>query len=68
MEKTQAIELKATIPTSHFSVDGDGNLVIKNRELADKVQAFLSSEEGKNIAVAEYFLLCCTLKKPEILK
>ena len=62
----QAVRMDATIPFSQFDVDGDGNLVIKNRELAEKVQTFLGSDAGKMMAKKEYFLLCCKLKKPEL--
>ena len=68
MEKhpaVQALQMDVTVPTSEIEVDGYGNLVIKNKELSEKVQKFLASDEGKKIAKAEYFLLCCTLRPPK---
>jgi hypothetical protein len=68
MAKHQAVHLEATIPTSQMHVDENGNLVIRNRELSEKVKGFLSSPEGKKIEAAEYHLLCCVLRPPTLLK
>jgi hypothetical protein len=66
MTKQQAVQMDVTVPTSEVHVDEYGNLVIKNKELAEKMQKFLASDEGRKIARAEYFLLCCKLKPPKL--
>jgi hypothetical protein len=43
---------------------GPWGRTIKNKELAGKVQSFLSSDEGKKLTAAEYYLLCCKLTLP----
>jgi hypothetical protein len=69
MEKSrpvQAVQMDITVPASELEVDSYGNLVIKNKELSEKVQAFLQSDEGRNLKKAEYFLLCCKLTPPKL--
>jgi len=56
--------MNVTVPTSQLEVDENGNLVIKNKKLSATVRKFLASDEGRKIAKAEYFLLCCKLRPP----
>ena len=65
IRSARAVEMNATIPVAELTVDHDGNLIIKNRELGQKVQAFLNSEEGRKLEAKQLHLLCCVLRPPK---
>jgi hypothetical protein len=66
MAKHSAVKMDVTVATSDVDVDAEGNVVIRNRELADQMQSFLSSDGGTKMAKREYFLLCCKLRPPTV--
>jgi hypothetical protein len=66
MATHKAVQMDVTVATHDLHVDSDGNLVIKNKELAHKVQEFLASDEGLKLEAKEYYLLCCKLRPPTL--
>lgn len=58
------MHIEANVASSDISVDKHGNLVIKNKELAEMVADYLSSPQGAAMQRQAAHLLCCKLSCP----
>lgn len=58
------MQIEANVLASDVSVDEDGNLVIKNAELARMVAGFLCTEQASAMQRQAAHLLCCKLSCP----
>lgn len=59
------MSIEGNIPTADIYVDGHGNVVIKNKNLAHLVEQFLQSDVALKMQRAEAHLLCCKLQCPQ---
>jgi len=58
------MNIVANIEVSDIHLDKNGNLVIKNKELAKMVETYLVSDEAKSTQKQAAHLLCCKLSCP----
>jgi len=57
-----AVHSEMVVQPEHVKLDKDGNLVIRNREVAKKVQDFVTAEEAKPITTAGTYVRCFVLR------
>lgn len=58
------MHIEANILSTDIAIDENGNLVIKNAELARMVEGFLATEQASSMQKQAAHLLCCQLSCP----